>query len=197
MGGTTDDQHQLAIMLVADPLFRPFFPFFLIIATPDEVAAGVMGVKAGGVCGGVPDGSLAAVDSTHRVAQQPANAILFQQSSAGLVQRGVVRHRRQTDALRQLRAIDQPPPDATIVLLLEFLEHQAGEQLRLGELFGAVDVRVVAERFLAGSQRNHRHIPWRLTGNHLISNTKAGSRDRADLQATPTRGFLQSRRGPF
>ena len=51
-------------------------------------------------------------------------------------------------------------------LPLEFLEHQTGEELGLCELLGAVLVRIVAEGFLAGGQRDHRHLPWRLGRDH-------------------------------
>jgi hypothetical protein len=49
-------------------------------------------------------------------------------------------------SLAQIRAIQKQPTGASVVLLLELPEHQAGEELWLGELVWAIDVGVVAER---------------------------------------------------
>jgi hypothetical protein len=101
-----------------------------------------------------------------------------------------VRHGLEPDRLAQVRAVGQQLADAAIVLLLELLEDQAGKQLWLSELAGTVNVGIVAESFLAGSQRDHRHLPWRLAGDHFTSNTFSSSPGSAA-------GFLQSRTVTF
>ena len=122
------------------------------------------GVESAGVDGGIRHSGFPAADLPDGVFHQPSHALLRQEASAGLLQRGEMRQRLETDDLAKLGTVLQQLADAAIVLLLELLEHEAGEQLGLRELFGAVDVRIVAESVLAGGQRDHRHIPWRLAG---------------------------------
>src|SRR5258708_25342852 len=112
----------------------------------------------------VLDVCAATADASRRVVQNLADALLLEQPAAGLLQRGVMRRRGQADCFTEFRAVEEQLADAAIVLLLELLEDEAGEELWLRELFGAVDVGIVAKSFLAGRQRDDRHIPWRFAG---------------------------------
>src|SRR5579862_4488233 len=102
------------------------------------------------------------MEHANRALDQGPNVFELEQTYAGLLQRGEVRDESQAQRLTQRRPLEQELGDAAIVLLLELLEHQAGEELRLGELVWTGLVGIVAEGFLAGGQRDPRHRPWRL-----------------------------------
>src|SRR5258708_3663322 len=124
MCSTTNDQHQLAVLFVTDPCFWPLFLVFLVVAAPDEISAGVMGVKAGGIDGGMLHALLSPSNATHRDIHQRADALLPKQPAAGLLQRGVMRHRSQAKNLLEFRPVDQKLANSAIVLLLKLLENQ-------------------------------------------------------------------------
>src|SRR3954451_19517086 len=65
-----------------------------------------------------------------------------QEPLTGLLQGGVVWHGGKADGREQLRAVGQQGRDAAVVELQGRLQRQAGEGLVLGELLGAVGVRV-------------------------------------------------------
>jgi hypothetical protein len=159
----------------------------LVVAALDVVAAGVVGIESAGVARGVGDDPALAEDAPQRAPQGATHGFQSQQSSAGLLQGRVMRDALQAQDLAQVGAVEEELPDAAIIFPLVLLENQAGEQLRLGERLGAVFVGVVAKGVLAGGQRDHRHIPWRLAGGHVTSNTSAGS-----ANSGVRRGFLQS-----
>src|SRR4051812_43649109 len=92
----------------------------------------------------------------------------------------------QTQHLAQVGEIKEQLPDTAIVFALMLLKNKTGEELGLSEFPGTVFVGVVAKGVLAGSQRDHRHIPWRFAGNHITSNTFAGSADSAVWQGFST-----------
>src|SRR5262249_26353456 len=85
-------------------------------------------------------------------AQQAAEARAGQQAAAGLVQGGVVGAGPQAQGAGQVGQVLQEDGQAAVVGLEEDLEHQAGEQLRLGELLGAAAVAGTGQAALAGRQ---------------------------------------------
>jgi hypothetical protein len=103
-----DDEHQLAVTLVAHPLFRAFFAFLLAVVAvppPDEVPAGVVQIEPAGVPGGVrhvtSSSSSSLVDAADGLCQQHADvrASFRRRSRAGLLQRGEVRGRSSVRSL--------------------------------------------------------------------------------------------------
>jgi len=183
-----DNQHQLSVSLVGNPFFRPIWITFAAVAAMDVIAAGMAGIKTAGITGGVGHVAPALKNAVNRIGQELAHSGQREQPTARLLQRCPMGHALEADRFAQVRGVEQKLPDAAVVLFLELLEHEAGKEPRLRELLGTVYVGVVAEGFLAGGQRDHRHLPWRLAGAHVISNTKVGSRRTAN---SATR-FLQS-----
>lgn len=159
-------------------LFRAFLP---LGAAGDVVAAGVAAVQAAGVHRSPADARASASSSApaappppfhetlDRRGQQRVGALLRGEQALGrLLQRGEVRHVLQAQHLYQVRQVEQHRRDAAVVGLEEGLEHQAGEELRLGVDLGAVAVGVQRQGLRARFQRLHRHHPWRLAGaTHL------------------------------
>ena len=136
------------------------------MGTPDEVAAGVMGLKAGGVGSGVLDRTcgLAFGIELERVAQQLMHLIGFKQTSTCLLQCGVMGDRCKADGSAEIGIILQQFNDAAIVFLLMDLEHQACKELVLGIFFRRAWMRVSRQMFLGRSVRDQQHLPWRFAG---------------------------------
>ena len=76
---------------------------------------------------------------------------------AALLQGGEVRDRLEGQRLAQVGQVVQQRGHAAVVGLEEDLEDQAGEQLRLGELLGAVLVGVGAQGDLGGAEGPRGH----------------------------------------
>jgi hypothetical protein len=65
---------------------------------------------------------------------------------------GKVRHFFQTQDVPQFGPFLQQDPDPAVVQASEFLDDQTGEQLRLGELLGALGMAIVRQALLARLQ---------------------------------------------
>lgn len=74
-----------------------------------------------------------------------------------------MRHSFQLDGLAELGPLAEPLDEPAIVDFEELPDGEHGEQLRLGELAGALGVRVVSQRILAGLQRRPPKRDWILS----------------------------------
>lgn len=119
-----------------------------------------MGVEAAGIAGRVRHLLLPAADAAHGVGQQHAHVLELQQPLAGFLQGGEMRSGLEFDRDLQVVAVGQQRRRPAIVFFLELLEHQAGEQLRLGELLGRKLVRIKRQTALADRQGFENHPPW-------------------------------------
>src|SRR5207244_5681462 len=96
----------LAVMLVSCRFFR-LFSLLIHASSPNEVATGVVGIKAAGVDCGVRDRLPAFANPPTRVVDQPPNMLLLEQPSAGFLQRREMGNRLEHDRLPQIRAAFQ------------------------------------------------------------------------------------------
>src|SRR5882724_12273484 len=142
------DHAELGVTMINHGLPRLSDP----AAATHEVAAGRAALQPGRVDRGTLDPSLAAHLKTNRRVQEAPGASRSQQSSRRLLQSCKVRNPLQAEGLDQRRAVGQMRYNATIVGLEKVLQHQAGEKLMLGELLGAVAMRVQRQGPLGGGQ---------------------------------------------
>jgi hypothetical protein len=119
----------------------------------DVVAAGVPRLHAGAIDGrqrdaplpdAVPQGALE--DGVEHLPARDGG----QEPHGGLLEGGIVRHRAQADLAAEFGIIGQVRRQPAVVEAQELLEHQAGQELGLGELLGAEPVPMRRQR-LAGS----------------------------------------------
>jgi len=83
-----------------------------------------------------------------------------QQALACLLDCGVVWDLLQPDRSAQAGIVGKDGRDAAVVGLVELLEDQTDEQLRLRELPGAETMGVIRQGILADGQSCIRHLPW-------------------------------------
>lgn len=151
---------------LGEPAVRPTFTVLLALGpTSHEVVADVGGFKAAGVEGSPLDGRLAGSLPSRprllqRLIQQGLHVRRLQKPTAGLLDRGEVRHAGQAQRAAEVGVVVQDGDDAAVIGLVELLEDEAGEQLRLRELVRTARMRIWPQRLSADSQRHLRHLPW-------------------------------------
>lgn len=164
VAGAIDHEDDLRVrgisrLLVAVPAAR---------AALDVVPARVPRLQPRAIDGGQRDASLA--DSVphcpleHRVEHRSARDGR-QESGGGLPESGEVEDGPHADLAGKLWVVGQMIGQAAVVEAQELLEHQAGQQLGLGELLGAVLVSVRRDGLVGGLQdpawgSGRRHISY-------------------------------------
>ena len=78
-----------------------------------------------------------------------------------------MRDRRQVEQAGQLGVVGQVIGEATVVEAQELLDHQATEELGLGEFLGAVDMAVVRDGLASGVVGDLEDPDWRFAGGHI------------------------------
>ena len=139
-------------------------------AAADKVTAGVVRLEAAAVDGrqlDAPAQQSGLAGKSHGFVEQSIGRAAGEQSVGRLLQRGEMRHALQVDSRSQFRAVGQQRRQAAIVNPHKLLEHKAGEQLMLRELFRAEAMCILGQRPPARLVRHQQHPPWRFTcGTH-------------------------------
>ena len=135
------------------------------ISTPHEIRAGAATFQACGVHGRRFYPSPATEMQSNGTFQKPLRLGQSQQATRRFLQRGEVRHAAKFQQLHQRRMIDEMGHHPAIIGLEKVLQHQASEQLMLGELLGTIKMRIGRQRSTRRRQCRQYNRLRRLAGN--------------------------------
>lgn len=158
VGATVDRHLELGVVVVNHDLPA----FCAAVAATDVIGTAVTAIQPGGVEGGTLDPPAAFQETSDRRGQQTASHGLAEQAPAGLLERGEMRNRAESQDTAKIRVILQQVGDAAIVCLEEGLEDEAGKQLWLRIPLRTEFVRVQRQPLVADYQRLYRNAYGRL-----------------------------------
>jgi len=139
------------------------------LAALGEIMRNVSGFQAGRVNGGqtaLPRQDSFAPTVPQNQAHQPVRVGLLEQPPAGRTEGREVRHPLEPKSLSQVGPLAQQAMEAAIVEPMEFLNHQAGHQLRLTELVRTLGTGVRGVTALCNPKGRSRQGQDALRGLH-------------------------------
>ena len=142
------------------PIGHVFLGFSEALGPPDIVPAGMGGFETRRVRGSRADFMPPAHDPLDGGLQQARHAPLREQPARGFLQCRVVRHRAEFDSLAELRRVFQHGSDSAVVRAQVGFEHQAGEELVLGELPRTEPMSIRWQGVLGCFPGFPQHLPW-------------------------------------